>query len=96
MRSFIEGITDYLANLVLVDTGLEYSLTYQNELYCIVWLSSLYGVDRIVKIVYDGDIIDFIDEQAGRSGAGNDLHEALATIDKSKDKTEVKMLFWPK
>lgn len=90
MNLFMEGITDYLADSMLVNTSLNYTLVYQNELYCIFWLAALYGDDEITKVVCDGEILEFIDEQAGRAGAGAELHNALATLDKSADRDEVK------
>lgn len=90
MNLFMEGITDYLTNLALFDSGLEYSLNYQNELYCISWLMSLYSPSEIAKIICSGGIIDFINAQAGDSDAGANLHNALFVLDKSKDREEVK------
>lgn len=90
MNCFMEGIADYLANQVLFNTNLDYSLVYQNELYCISWLMALYGNDNIAKIICSGDILDFVSEQTGDSNAGADLHSSLVAIDKSKDHEAVK------
>ena len=87
---FVEGITDYLAGSILADTNLNYSLTYQNELYCIHWLVALYGSDQITEIICNGEIIDFINERTGRDNAGIELHNALATLDHGKDGEEIK------
>lgn len=89
MYLFIEGITDFLADLVLKDSGLNYNLTYQNESYCISWLLSLYGTEKITKEICAGHILDFIDEQT-EAGTGLKLHRALATIDNSENLDEVK------
>ncbi len=90
MYLFMEGVTDYLANLVLFDTGLEYSLNYQNELYCISWLMALYGNNEIAKTICGGEIINFVNEQAGNTDAGATLHNSLFILDKSKDREDVK------
>ena len=90
MNLFMEGITDYLTNSMLVGTSLKYVPTYQNELYCIAWLAALYGDDNIAKIICSGEIISFIDEQAGKTGTGASLHNVLATLDKSNDQEEVR------
>lgn len=90
MNLFMEGITDYLTDSMLMNTSLKYTMVYQNELYCIFWLTALYGDDEITKVVCDGEILEFIDEQAGRAGTGAELHNALATLDKSTDRGEVK------
>ena len=87
---FVEGITDYLTYLVLANTGLDYSLIYLNELNCIAWLATLYGSDSITEMLCTGSILDFVDEKAGEKGAGAKLHNALATIDKSQNREEVK------
>lgn len=86
---FVEGITDYIVGSILAETDLNYSLTYQNELYCIHWLESLYGADQITEIICSGKIIDFINERAGKDSAAV-LHNALATLDHSKDSEEIK------
>lgn len=90
MNCFMEGIADYLVNQVLFNTNLKYDLVYQNELYCLSWLMALYGNDNITKIICSGDILDFVDEQTGDADAGKKLHDALAIIDKSKDRKAVK------
>ena len=90
MNLFIEGITDYLVGSMLADTDLNYSLTYQNELYCIYWLVALYGTDTITESICCGQILDFINEQAGQVNAGTRLHNALATLDHRKDHEIVK------
>lgn len=90
MNLFMEGITDYLTNSMLVDTNLKYVPTYQNELYCIAWLAALYGDDGIAKTICGGKIISFIDKQAGKTGTGASLHNVLATLDKSNDQEEVR------
>lgn len=90
MCLFMEGVTDYLANLVLFDTGLEYSLNYQNELYCISWLMALYGNNEITKTICGGEIINFVNEQVGNTDAGTILHNSLLVLDKSKDREDVK------
>lgn len=90
MNLFIEGITDYLVGSILADTDLNYSLTYQNELYCLYWLVALYGTDQITETICNGSVIDFINEQADRDNAGIELHNALATLDHGKDSGEVK------
>ena len=90
MNLFMEGITDYLTNSMLVGTSLKYVPTYQNELYCIAWLAALYGDDNIAKIICGGEIIDFIDGQTGKTGTGASLHNVLATLDKSNDKKEAR------
>jgi hypothetical protein len=90
MNLFMEGITDYLTNSMLVGTNLKYVPTYQNELYCIAWLAALYGDDNIAKIICSGEIISFIDEQAGKTGTGASLHNVLATLDKSNDQKEAR------
>ena len=87
---FVEGITDYLVDSMLTGTNLKYSLTYQNELYCIHWLVALYGTDQITEIIYSGEIIDFVNEQSGKDNAGTMLHNALATLDHSRDSGKVK------
>ena len=90
MNCFMEGIADYMANQVLFDTGLEYNLVYQNELYCISWLMALYESENITKTICNGDILDFISEQTGDPDAGTNLHSSLAIIDKSKDHEAIK------
>ena len=87
---FMEGITDYLTNSMLINTDLNYTPNYQNELYCIFWLATLYGDDKIVEIICSGRILEFIDEQTGRVGDGANLHNALATLDKSNSREEVR------
>ena len=90
MNLFMEGITDYLTNSMLVGTSLKYVPTYQNELYYIAWLAALYGDDNIAKIICGGEIIDFIDGQTGKTGTGASLHNVLATLDKSNDQKEAR------
>lgn len=90
MNLFIEGVTDHLAGLILTNANLNYSLTYQNELYCISWLMALYGTEEIAKTICSGKILEFIDEQTGRANAGAEVHNALATLDHSKNSEEVK------
>jgi hypothetical protein len=90
MNLFMEGITDYLTNSMLVGASLKYVLTYQNELYWIAWLAALYGDDDIVRIICSGEIINFIDRQTGKTGTGASLHNALVTLDKSNSQKEVR------
>lgn len=90
MNLFIEGITDYLVGTMLAGTSLKYDLTYQNELYCISWLTAIYGTDEIVETIRDGEIIEFIDKQTGRANAGAELHNALGTLDHGRDHEAIK------
>ena len=90
MHLFMEGITDVFTVAVTEANGLEYNMTYWNESYCIVWLTSLYGDKEIARVICNGDILTFIDEKAGEAGCGAKLHNCLTKIDKSSDKKEVK------
>ncbi len=89
MNLFVEGVTDYFSSLVLGDT-LDYSLTYQNELYCLSWLMESCGPNNVAKAICDGTILDLVDDATRTEGSGAKLHNALAILDKSPERNEVK------
>ena len=76
-----EGVADFTAAKVLADIDINCNITYENEVNCIRWLTSLYGIDFVVEKICKGEMADFIDEQAG-DGSGARLYECLETLDR--------------
>lgn len=75
-----EGLADYFTSLFMKNVGYPMEETsYPNEMTVATWLVTLFGEEKVVTAVHEGNIGELIDS-ATKHGMGDKLERALVTM----------------